>query len=381
MTESPAPPRPPTSSNATKIPQEIISEEEMALIDAAFVAAQLPRNPSCIQSITRTLLGGTAPDIEDSGRVDWSDWDSRPLKKRNRGIDSFLHRFRRERGLSVTDIIATEWCEKQMEFFLLFGKPEITNAMKVGRARHVELEQEVTKSEKVPVKSNEDIWAQKFLNFIVGANQLIFDGLTRELPVVGFVEGIWIIGKIDEIRLPLTDSERYATLVDTKTRVHPRLPSEPQRRNGRLQMMCYKYLWDSLVDDKFPAENLFNYFSVNPHYILSPEIRENTRKSGFASETLNDLVGYFRNSCRRLPRANNLLILRYESQEDQSLLGEDPFAYDSEWLTDQIKSSVEFWLNKREARYTPTEERWKCKFCKYTKVCTVNSTPDASSPS
>lgn len=53
---------------------------------------------------------------------------------------------------------------------------------------------------------------------------------------VGFVEGIWIIGKIDEIRLPLTDSERYATLVDTKTRVQRRLPSEPQRRNGRYNL-------------------------------------------------------------------------------------------------------------------------------------------------
>lgn len=63
---------------------------------------------------------------------------------------------------------------------------------------------------------------------------------------------------------------------------------------------------------------------------------------------------------------------RYESQEDQSLLGEFPFDYDSEWLTGQIKSSVEFWLYKREARYTPTEERWKCKYCNYTEVCKVN---------
>lgn len=47
-------------------------------------------------------------------------------------------------------------------------------------------------------------------------------------------------------------------------------------------MMCYKSLWDSLVDDKLPVENFFDFFSVNPHYILSPEIREKMAKSGFA---------------------------------------------------------------------------------------------------
>lgn len=49
-------------------------------------------------------------------------------------------------------------------------------------------------------------------------------------------------------------------------------------------MMCYKYLWDSLVDDKFPVEFFFDFFSLNPNYMLSSEIRENMAKSGIASE-------------------------------------------------------------------------------------------------
>ncbi|KAL7174995.1 hypothetical protein ACSBR2_028740 [Camellia fascicularis] len=36
-----------------------------------------------------------------------------------------------------------EWCEKQMEFSLLFGKPEKTKAMKASIARHAVLEEEV----------------------------------------------------------------------------------------------------------------------------------------------------------------------------------------------------------------------------------------------
>ncbi|CAA3007516.1 exonuclease V, chloroplastic [Olea europaea subsp. europaea] len=419
MTKSPTRSPPFSTTTATKVPQEIISEEEMALIDSAFAsaAAQFPRNQRSIQSITRlskrTLLDsmatGSSPDIEDSGRVGWS--DSSPLKKRNRGLDSFLHRFRRKRGLSVTDITATEWCEKQMEFCLLFGKPEKTKAMKAGSVRHVELEEEVIKRVKIHVSSNEDVWALKFVNFIIGANQLIFDGLTRELPIVGFAEGIWMVGVIDEIRI--SESERYATLVDTKTRVQAKFPTEPQQRNGRynqwlvdyffkllklvdfflavlvthmfkiylgrLQLMCYKRLWDSLVVDKFPVQKFFDFFSLNPHCILSAEIRENTAKSGFASETLNDLVRYFRNSCFQLPRAHGLLTLRYELQADQSLIGEDEFAYDCEWVKGQIKSSLEFWVGERKASYTPTEERWKCRFCKFANVCPGNSNPNASS--
>lgn len=42
---------------------------------------------------------------------------------------------------------------------------------------------QVVKKDKVTVKSREDVWALRFLNFISGANQLIFDGVTREIPL------------------------------------------------------------------------------------------------------------------------------------------------------------------------------------------------------
>lgn len=48
--------------------------------------------------------------------------------------------------------------------------------------------------------------------------------------------------------------------------------------------MCYKYLWDALVVDKFPSQKFFEFFSLNPDHILSPEIRETTAESGFPSE-------------------------------------------------------------------------------------------------
>ncbi|XP_073143540.1 exonuclease V, chloroplastic [Henckelia pumila] len=376
------------SPSTAKFPVEIITDEEMSLIEAALSSAAaappsilFDRNYRSITSITRlakrrlsgcTELGNS--DIEDSGRV----VGSNSPKSKSRVLESFLHRFRRRRGLSVTDITSTEWCEKQMEFFLLLGRPKSTEAMKAGSARHMQLEEEVVKRVKIDVESIEDMWAVKFMNFIWGANQLLFEGLTRELPVVGFVEGVWMVGVIDEIRMPLVESERMPLLVDTKTRVRATLPAEPQRRNGRLQLMCYKYLWDSLVASKFPSQKFFDYFSLNPHHILSPEVRQVTEKSGFPSETLDDLVRYFQNSSCLLPRAQDQLLLRYELQEDQSLLGEDQFDYEPEWFESQIKSCIEFWQGEREAICTPTEERWKCKFCKFSSRCPANSNMDDS---
>lgn len=60
---------------------------------------------------------------------------------------------------------------------------------------------------------------------------------------------------------------------------------------------------------------------------------------------------------------------RYESQKDHSLLGEDKFAYDGKWLKNEIQSCLKFWLGEEEARYTPEDERWKCRFCQYASDC------------
>ncbi|KAM7522309.1 hypothetical protein LguiA_012211 [Lonicera macranthoides] len=381
-----------------QIPIEIVTDEEMALIEAAFAATRSSSSSSVATSIsnsssssslfsstqfnTRSIRSITilskrrlSEDIEDFGGITVSSTHKKKMKKKNRM--SFLHRFRRKRGLFVTDITSTEWCEKQTEFILLFGKPEATKAMKAGSAQHAVLEEEVVKRVKLRMESAEDAWAVKLLNFIVGANQLLFDGLTRELPLIGFSEGVWMGGVIDEIRMSGTETSQNPTLVETKTRALDTLPAEPQRRNARLQLMCYKYLWDSLVADKFPSRNFFNFFSLNPHYILSEDIRANTAKSGFPAETLDDLVRCYQNACSMLAPAHDQLLLRYEFQKDQSLIGEDEFEYDSSWVTGQITNCLEFWHGEREASYAPEEERWKCNHCKYASVCPINANTEA----
>lgn len=51
------------------------------------------------------------------------------------------------------------------------------------------------------------------------------------------MEGIWLAGVIDELRMPENGSDRNPILVDTKTRVRDSFPAEPQSRNGRLNIL------------------------------------------------------------------------------------------------------------------------------------------------
>ncbi|RYR23223.1 hypothetical protein Ahy_B03g068480 isoform B [Arachis hypogaea] len=195
--------------STNNIPIEIVSDEEMALIEAAFALASsssarslslsasirssssspsppsplLHTNALSIKSIT--LLAKRRLSTETSngnGNVNHPDIEDL-LPKKTRLHDSFLHRYRRSRGLSVTDLTAAEWCEKQKEFSLTRGGRRTTKAMRAGIARHVELEEEVMKRVAVKIATKEDGWALKFLNFIHGVNQLLFTGLTRELPM------------------------------------------------------------------------------------------------------------------------------------------------------------------------------------------------------
>ncbi|RCV15290.1 hypothetical protein SEVIR_3G047100v4 [Setaria viridis] len=352
---------PASAAPRQELPVEVVSDEEMALIDAALAAAAAAGARPLLSSAARraaaplscAAYSAAGGDIEDS-----------PLPRR-----SLLARFRERRALAVTDITATEWCEKQMEFVLEHGKPERTEAMKAGSDRHAQLEQEVVERVDVTIKSAEEFWAVKFMNFIMGTNQLMFEGITRELPVIGVVEGSWMVGIIDEIQMPMDGISFQPILVDTKTRVRPTVPSEAQKRNGRLQLMCYKYLWDNLIAERFPADNFFSYFGLDPNYLLSDDVKQYISTLGFDAKTFEDVLNYYKVTCHTLPRSQELLFLRYELQADHSLLEEYQFTYDARWFKDQIQQVLGFWQGSREPKFVTEEERWKCSFCKFASKC------------
>lgn len=349
------------------VPLEIISEEEMAWIEAAlsFSASHSNSNSSAASSLPPPIQMPMLDTTANESEIVCSKGVDIDIE------DSPLRRHRQRRALSVTDITASEWCEKQMEFMLIRGRPEKTAAMKVGSARHTELETEVLVRVELDIRSKEDSWAVRLVNFIVGVNQLLFDGMTRELPVVGLVEGVWLIGIIDEVRMCEQNGMKRPLLVDTKTRSRSAPPSEPQKRNARLQLMCYKFLWDNIVTSEFPSSSFFQYFGLRPQRSLSKDIRKHIADSGIGKkvQSLNDLIKIYKRTCKSLPLAHGPLLIRYELQADRSLLGEEEFCFEASWMESRLRWHLQYWLGKRAAEYVPEDESWKCQYCSFSAVC------------
>lgn len=242
--------------------------------------------------------------------------------------------------------------------------------MIAGSIRHLQLEEEIVEKVQIQTKSKEDYWAVKFLNFIVGTNQLFFRGMTRELPVVGFVEGFWLKGVIDEVRMPEPGTTPHMPiLVETKTRQSATLPSEAQKRNAKLQLMYYKYLWDNLALNPFPKEHFYKYYCLSPYSNLSDDVTNYIASLEFHGKTLDDVLTYYGNTCCSLPPSQEQLLLRYELQFEHSLLEECWFEYDADWLHHMIRESIEFWSGEREATCVPEAENWKCRFCSFAEMC------------
>ncbi|XP_031484897.1 exonuclease V, chloroplastic isoform X2 [Nymphaea colorata] len=346
--QRPSPPPVPVAADHLEIPTVFITEEEMAAFEAAITSAARSlssRSLSLLQP--KALRAPPSPSLPSSSRfaifphnvqTDWKanadrrfsnlsnpaeldveDSGGRTTNNCLRRSKSLLRRYRMRRGLSVTDITGSEWCEKQMEFVLTRGRRELTEAMKAGSFRHQQLEEEVMKRVEIRIESREDAWALKLLNFIYGTNQLLSKGLTRELPM--------------------------------------------------LQLMCYKYLWDYIVSNDFPIGFFFKFFELRPHHKFSNEIKEKIANSGLHIETLEELVNHFRAICCSLVPSHDELLLRYEHQADHAVLAEDTFTFDWDWFKSQIGHCFQFWLGKREAGYVSEDERWKCRHCSFSATC------------
>jgi len=50
--------------------------------------------------------------------------------------------------------------------------------------------------------------------------------------------------------------------------------------------MCYKYLWDNLTTEKFPSDNFFSYFDLDPNYLLSDDVKGYISSLGFDAKVI-----------------------------------------------------------------------------------------------
>ena len=160
----------------------------------------------------------------------------------------------RPNGIAVTDLSSQLWCEKQLEFALEKGRKE-TAEMKAGKERHRELHEEIAILVKVEPKTLVDSVALRLHNAQVGLNRLLLTGMTREIPLFGKINSLFIMGVTDEIIL----KNNSLHILDTKTRKSNSMPSEAQKRTTRFQLMLYNKIIQDLVGAKFTTENILNF--------------------------------------------------------------------------------------------------------------------------
>ncbi|KAK4046437.1 hypothetical protein OIO90_006569 [Microbotryomycetes sp. JL221] len=143
---------------------------------------------------------------------------------------SLWQRFRRKRGwgnLSVSDLVGPSWCEVQTVYRLNAKsnlRPELRpseivtasgSTIKVdtnrtaardvilAKGKHVHRDLEIEAmgdaTVKVGVTKKEEWWALRLLNTMTALDTLITTGLAREIPVVGSVQDLLVLGVVDEI--------------------------------------------------------------------------------------------------------------------------------------------------------------------------------------
>lgn len=271
----------------------------------------------------------------------------------------------RPNGIRITDLSAQLWCEKQLEFSLEKGRIE-TKGMSKGKERHKELHEEITTLVKVEPKTKVDYVALRLYNIQVGLERLNLKGITRELPVFGKINSLFVMGVVDELNL----EDNHLLILDTKTRQRATMPSEAQRRTTRFQLMLYNKLIQDSVREKFSTEDLLSFYGFKKSDKISDEFKKQINDIGGRIEpNIKKLADKSFELFQTLPIPEKIMNIRYEFQQNRKLIGIDDFSFESHSFQKDCNFVEEFWLEKRKAIPVGMDYSWKCNYCEFNNIC------------
>ena len=274
----------------------------------------------------------------------------------------------RPHGIAVTDLTAQLWCEKQLEFSLEHGRRK-TQEMQKGKDRHQDLHEEIAVLVRVEPKCIEDKIALKLHNCLVGLTRLLREGMTRETPIWGRVNSLFIVGFIDELVL----NQDKLMIIDTKTRKSDSMPSEAQKRITRFQMMLYKYLFNSINEGKFTTKDLLEFYGFNEKNKITKEFQKQINDLGNKIEpNILKLSNNVFSLIKKFPKIDSNFEIRYENQNSKKLIGVDKFDFDLPEFKRNCDFVEEFWLGKRKAIPVGETNKWKCNYCEFNQICQNN---------
>jgi exonuclease V len=333
-------------------------------------------------------------------------------------------RFRaRKKCLSVTDLVSNIWCEQQFEYTLVRGFRRRTPEMARGTAVHKALEDQVHTTVEVGATTKEDYWGLKLFNMCQGMRSLRAHGLTRELPVFGFLGDIFVRGIIDEISYvnprsrpgagkeipeqkaaprrrnestaPDTSSagtadvaddldmiiesetfsvpekgERTAYLSDTKTRASRSFPRASQAHATAIQLMLYRRLLSDLHAGTVDLGKAIKLFDLDGSAQFSDNFIASIAglDDNLSLETLlehNSLWGMWKLLHEQMGKSmDNIggeMGVSYRLQADGSRIGIKVFDNDDKMVDEHLDEVLQWWRGQRSTVGVGIEEAWKCK--------------------
>ncbi|EQB77134.1 putative exonuclease V isoform 4 [Camelus ferus] len=248
-----------------------------------------------------------------------------------------------------------------------FLTPEKSAVLDTGASIHLARELEVHDLVTIPVTTKEDAWAIKFLNILSMIPTLQSEGRVREFPVFGEVEGLLLVGVIDELHYT---AKGELELAELKTRRRPVLPLDAQKKKDCFQVSLYKYIFDAMVQGKVTPESLIHHTKLHPEKPLGPSVLRHARQGGFSVKSMGDLMElvFLSLTLSDLPIIDSLKI-EYIHQETATVLGTEIVAFEEKEVRSKVQHYMAYWMGHREPQGVDVEEAWKCRTCSYADIC------------
>ncbi|XP_041052832.1 exonuclease V isoform X2 [Carcharodon carcharias] len=246
-----------------------------------------------------------------------------------------LERFGRKH-LSVTDLSRQAWCEQQVVY-----------GMELPHIQQLR--------DEVPV-----VKAGSCLHLARGER-------VRELPVFGELEGIFVVGVVDEL---CYNSKGELELRELKTRGQRTYPSAAQKKSHHLQVSIYKLLFEAMIKGQLNKDTITHHLHLRTDQPLGSEIRVHAQKVGFTINTFGDLLDLMllNLTYTEIPSIDTMKI-EYCYQADASVIGTEEVSFEEEWVKSELKHYSSFWKGQREAKGVDIEEAWKCRSCDFADIC------------
>ncbi|XP_028857555.1 refilin-B isoform X2 [Denticeps clupeoides] len=281
-----------------------------------------------------------------------------------------LEYFRR-RHLSVTLLCEQSWCEVKVVCGLLrpldkkaeMARPEV----KMGAEIHLKKALEVHEEVPILVLSREDDEAVRALNVMQKIVTLETGMCVREFPVFGVLEGVFVMGFIDELSY---DERGQLVLSELKTRRQMSIPRPAQIKRDGLQVRLYMLLFNGMISGSVSKSDITDHLGLQAGRALGTDVLNHARAMGVQADTFGTLLEVM---LRRLALSNVRppahLRLQYCHQGSGDPIGTEDVPFEEPALRAELQGYLAYWTGNREARGVDIEDAWKCQSCHYQASC------------